>query len=88
MKVLKGAGEGINDPRQRLRNAFTGAKRAQATRSRTMPYALVAKAWNAWADGRSLQALVWRSDEEIPRVKGYVAPQAIQERLKAMKNPE
>ena len=72
--VVTGAELAKDDPRLRLRNAFTGSQQARAVAMRTPshPYALVIKAWNNYLMRRPLQALLWRGDEDIPRVLGYV----------------
>lgn len=71
--LVTGANLDKDDPRLRLRNAFTGSPttRAAAMRTPSHPYALTVKAWNNYLLRRPLQSLVWRGDEDVPRVLGY-----------------
>lgn len=71
--LVTGANLDKDDPRLRLRNAFTGSvtTRAAAMRTPSHPYALTVKAWNNYLLRRPLSALVWRGDEDVPRVLGY-----------------
>lgn len=71
--LVTGADLSRDDPRLRLRQAFnaTAASRAAAMRTPSHPYALIVKAWNAHLTRRSISQLVWRGDEEVPRVIGY-----------------
>lgn len=71
--LVTGAELAKDDPRLRLRNAFLGgqAVRAATLRTPSHPYALIVKAWNNYLLRRPLQSLVWRGDEDIPRVLGY-----------------
>ncbi len=71
--MVTGANLERDDPRLRLRNAFTAnaQSRAAALRTPSHPYALTVKAWNAYLMRKPLQALVWRGTEDIPRVLGY-----------------
>lgn len=71
--LVTGANLDRDDPRLRLRNAFIGgqAVRAASMRTPSHPYALTVKAWNNFLMRRPLSALVWRGDEDVPRVIGY-----------------
>lgn len=71
--LATGADLARDDPRLRLRNAFLGSAQVRAVSMRTPshPYALVVKTWNNYLLRRPISALVWRGDEEVPRVLGY-----------------
>lgn len=71
--LVTGANLERDDPRLRLRNAFaiSSQQRAASLRTPSHPYALTAKAWNNYVQRKPLSALVWRADEEVPRVLGY-----------------
>jgi hypothetical protein len=66
---------GREHPVLRLRNAYTGYNSAAAKRTRSQPYSLVVKAWNAYVENRKIRALGWREDEKAPRVIGYTPKQ-------------
>jgi hypothetical protein len=71
--LSSGAGLTARDSRLRLRNAFMAspATRASATRTGTITYSLIVKAWNAFAIGKEIQMLYVRNDEDVPAVIGY-----------------
>lgn len=61
------------DPRLKLRNRFLVAHHAlKGTANRNLVYALIAKAWNAYAEGREINLLSWRgTTEAFPVVAGF-----------------
>lgn len=64
-------GEGLSgtDPRLHLRTRFAADRRALAQGvSQPLAYALIVKAWNAFATDTAMGILRFRSDEEIPAV--------------------
>ena len=62
---------GAGDPRLMLREKFRGGIQVVGgTNRRDLAYALIVKAWNAYADGATLGVLRWRRDEVLPRVTG------------------
>lgn len=62
-----------DDPRLRLREAFGSAtKRAASSRTRSTPYALIVKAWIRYTQRKSVAQLMWRNDEMMPEVPGFV----------------
>lgn len=60
------------DPRLHLRNRFRGGLTTLGkTNKRDQAYALIVKAWNAYATGESLHNLRWNATEDLPTVIGY-----------------
>lgn len=68
-----GIGLDVQDPRLKLRNRFLVAHNAlKGTANRNLVYALICKAWNAYAQGESINQLGWRGSVEVfPRVVGF-----------------
>jgi hypothetical protein len=57
------------DPRLHLRNRFlSGVGRAAGQDQRTLVYALILKAWKAYARGETLHFLRWIRTEPLPRI--------------------
>lgn len=70
---LEGVTHGINlgsgDPRRHLRERFQNVPSRQRL-GVDVTYNTIVKAWNAWAEGRQLQVLVWRTPEGTIEVAG------------------
>lgn len=59
------------DPRLLLRNRFlSGITVVGGVNRRDLAYALIVKAWNAYAEGQGLTVLRWMKTEPLPRVVG------------------
>ena len=71
--LLHGVGLPDMDPRLKLRNRFLMSHHAlKGTSNRNLVYALITKAWNAYAEGREINLLGWRSSSEaFPVVTGF-----------------
>lgn len=79
-----GAGLTREDPRLRLREAFsTATKKAASSRTRSTAYAMIVKAWTKYIRGQQVSQLQWRNDEIVPEVPGFVPtgdmPRAVRE---------
>jgi len=60
------------DPRLQLRNRFVRNHRNMSgAKNRNLVYATIVKAWNAWAEDRSLAILRWTPAERLPAVIGW-----------------
>lgn len=69
--LRSGAGLPGGDPRLLLRERFrAGLTLAPGVPRHDLRYALIVKAWNAFAEDRSLRSLRWRRDEALPTVVG------------------
>lgn len=69
-----GANLAPGDARLSLRNRFQGGIQVVGgTNRRDLAYALIVKAWNAYAEGRDLNQLRWQRAEVLPRVTGWAA---------------
>lgn len=69
-----GANLAPGDPRLLLRNRFQGGIQVVGgTNRRDLAYALIVKAWNAYAGGQQIQQLRWQQREVLPRVIGWAA---------------
>lgn len=69
-----GANLAPGDPRLLLRNRFqSGIQVVGGTNRRDLAYALIVKAWNAYAGGQQIQQLRWQQREVLPRVIGWAA---------------
>lgn len=69
--IRSGAGLTTGDPRLHLRNRFRGGLSTQGgANRRDHAYALIVKAWNAFALGERLTVLRWATAEGLPRVVG------------------
>lgn len=73
---LEGLHTGANlapgDPRLVLRTRFhTGIQIIGGGNRRDLAYALITKAWNAYAQDRDLTALRWMRTEVLPKVHGF-----------------
>jgi hypothetical protein len=68
-----GVGLADQDPRLKLRNRFLVAHHAlKGTANRNLVYALIAKSWNAYAQGEGINQLSWRSSvEAFPKIVGF-----------------
>lgn len=68
-----GVGLDPMDPRLKLRNRFMISHNAlKGTANRNLVYALVCKAWNAYAQGEGINQLGWRGTvEAFPKVIGF-----------------
>lgn len=63
---------GRTDPRLLLRNRFLRSGHTlTGSKNRDIVYGLIAKAWNAYAKGESMQVLAWRATEGIVPVAGF-----------------
>lgn len=71
--VMSGVGLDERDPRLKLRNRFLISRNAlKGTANRNTVYALIAKAWNAFAQEEKINQLSWRTTAEtFPRVVGF-----------------
>lgn len=71
--LMTGVGLDERDPRLKLRNRFLVARYAlKGTANRNTVYALITKAWNAYAQGEKLNQLGWRqATEAFPKVVGF-----------------
>lgn len=71
--LLYGVNLDPQDPRLKLRDRFMLSHHAlKGTANRNAVYALICKAWNAYAQGASINQLSWRgSVEAFPRVVGF-----------------
>lgn len=69
-----GANLAPGDARLSLRNRFQGGIQVVGgTNRRDLAYALIVKAWNAYAGGQQIQQLRWQQREVLPRVTGWAA---------------
>lgn len=67
--VTHGTNLGSGDPRRHLRERFMAIPSRQRL-AVDVVYNTIAKAWNAWAEDRQLQVLVWRQNEGTIAIKG------------------
>lgn len=65
-KLSEGIELGANDPIRRFRNFLMSQARFASTTDRKKALALFIKVFNYWVDGKEIEALVWRTDEEWP----------------------
>lgn len=66
-----GAGLEEGDPRLHLRERFrSGITAPPGVNRRDLTYALIVKAWNAYAAGETITVLRWMKTEPLPRVVG------------------
>ena len=68
--VVSGANLSETDPRLHLHRRFKGGGPSGAHR-RDVAYALIAKAWNAWAKGEEITVLRYMHTEAMPKVIGF-----------------
>ena len=67
-----GADLGSGDPRLMLRTRFqTGVQLVGGINRRDLAYALIVKAWNAYATDQRLGVLRWAKNEVLPEVSGF-----------------
>lgn len=72
-----GANLAPGDARLSLRNRFQGGIQVVGgTNRRDLAYALIVKAWNAYATGSNLTVLRWMKSEVLPRVTGWTAEES------------
>lgn len=71
--IMSGVGLDERDPRLKLRNRFLISHNAlKGTANRNTVYALITKAWNAFAQDEKINQLSWRTTAEtFPRVVGF-----------------
>lgn len=70
--LMNGDNLGRTDPRLQLRNRFLRQGRAlTGSKNRDVVYNLVAKAWNAFAEGRDMTVFMWRINEGVIPVTGF-----------------
>lgn len=70
--LVSGDNLAADDPRLHLRNRFTRAYHVlRGNMNRDLNYNLIAKAWNDYAQGRSMAQLRWRTNEGITPVVGF-----------------
>lgn len=73
--LRNGAGLEPGDPRLHLRNRFMVAHNAlTGSKNRNQVYALIAKSWNNFAEGKPTSVLRWMASEPLPPVAGYAWP--------------
>lgn len=63
---LKGKGIGKGDPRHTLREWFLNRLHRKRSAPNDERFCIITKAWNAFVEGRSMQALSYRFNEEPP----------------------
>lgn len=68
--IVSGANLGDTDPRLHLHRRFRAGGPAGSHR-RDVVYALIVKAWNAWAQGQDVNVLRHMHTEPLPRVTGF-----------------
>ncbi len=60
------------DPRLQLRNRFMRSGRMlTGSKNRDVVYGLIAKAWNAFAEGQQISILMWRVNEGVTPIAGF-----------------
>lgn len=71
--IMSGVGLADNDPRLKLRSRFLISHHAlKGTANRTIVYGLIAKSWNAFAQGEGMNQLSYRSRvEAFPKIVGF-----------------
>lgn len=70
--LIAGDNLGSQDPRLQLRNRFIRQHGfLHGSRNRDLVYNLIAKAWNAYAEGRSMSVLRWVPTEGMIPVSGF-----------------
>lgn len=66
-----GANLPAGDPRLMLRTRFQSGVQVVGGNRRDLAYALIVKAWNAYAEDRDMTILRWMKTEVLPKVTGF-----------------